>query len=374
MSDQPAPGWYPDPGGEPALRYWDGEQWTSHLHADDLDAVTGFASSPPGASGRGRQETSVRFDRAVLAAEVSRPRPLPSTADALSAAGGALGALGVVMLAVGALFSDSLDGRGEVGIIGVLLLAGAYAMVIAGSRWLRPAALAGAIVGPFMIIAAIFAESVDGRVEVVLFGALLAAVWLAMFMGPGFTGAPILMAAALTGAWLALVALLTDPFTPDPYYADPWATTGPVNDPASVINAAGIVTLICAIGAVVAAGVFDSKGMHVLATPFLAVAVLQSIVGLASATTDASGEAASLLTVVVGVVFLAVGALGQRRGSMWFGAFLIASGSVGFIGNAVTDTVAAGVLLLLVAAGLVLVGSAVQQRLSPRSADEPTPI
>ncbi len=123
-----------------------------------------------------------------------------------------------------------------------------------------------------------------------------------------------------------------------------------------------------------AAGFFDSKGMHVLATPFLAVAVIQGIVGLTSATTDASGEAAALLTVVVGALFLTVGALGQRRGSMWFGAFLIAAGVVGFIGNAVTDSVAAGVLLLLVAAGLVLVGSAVQQRLTPRSADEPTPI
>lgn len=26
----PAPGWYPDPSGAPAQRYWDGHSWTSH--------------------------------------------------------------------------------------------------------------------------------------------------------------------------------------------------------------------------------------------------------------------------------------------------------------------------------------------------------
>jgi hypothetical protein len=26
-SQQPAPGWYPDPGGGPGQRYWDGQQW-----------------------------------------------------------------------------------------------------------------------------------------------------------------------------------------------------------------------------------------------------------------------------------------------------------------------------------------------------------
>ncbi len=30
-SGPPPPGWYPDPSGQPALRWWDGTAWTSHL-------------------------------------------------------------------------------------------------------------------------------------------------------------------------------------------------------------------------------------------------------------------------------------------------------------------------------------------------------
>ncbi len=31
-ASMPPAGWYPDPGGGPALRYWDGGRWTEHVH------------------------------------------------------------------------------------------------------------------------------------------------------------------------------------------------------------------------------------------------------------------------------------------------------------------------------------------------------
>lgn len=31
------PDWYPDPRSEAALRYWDGEEWTSHIAPLDLE-------------------------------------------------------------------------------------------------------------------------------------------------------------------------------------------------------------------------------------------------------------------------------------------------------------------------------------------------
>jgi Protein of unknown function (DUF2510) len=35
MALTPAPGWYPDPGGAPALRWWDGTGWTEHVAGPD---------------------------------------------------------------------------------------------------------------------------------------------------------------------------------------------------------------------------------------------------------------------------------------------------------------------------------------------------
>src|ERR1700753_4023713 len=40
----PQPGWYPDPDGEPALRYFDGHQWAPEVHA--ADPATGTYRPP----------------------------------------------------------------------------------------------------------------------------------------------------------------------------------------------------------------------------------------------------------------------------------------------------------------------------------------
>ncbi len=37
----PAPGWYPDPGGSPQFRWWDGSAWSAHTSA---------AQPPPGST------------------------------------------------------------------------------------------------------------------------------------------------------------------------------------------------------------------------------------------------------------------------------------------------------------------------------------
>lgn len=38
------PNWYPDPSGAPALRYWDGQQWTGH-YAPAVPAVQPAAAA-----------------------------------------------------------------------------------------------------------------------------------------------------------------------------------------------------------------------------------------------------------------------------------------------------------------------------------------
>jgi hypothetical protein len=46
-------GWYPDPAGGSALRWWDGQQWTGHLHAGAPPeaGTAAWGTSPPGAYG-----------------------------------------------------------------------------------------------------------------------------------------------------------------------------------------------------------------------------------------------------------------------------------------------------------------------------------
>lgn len=53
MSDLPPAGWYPDDMGEPGgLRYWDGSQWTEHVHGAQTrpqhDAPEGWTQGPDG--------------------------------------------------------------------------------------------------------------------------------------------------------------------------------------------------------------------------------------------------------------------------------------------------------------------------------------
>lgn len=69
MADQnapfsPAPGWYPDPGGQPGQRYHDGQRWTQH-----------FVPTPPAAP----------------------PPPAPAVAVAVSAGGGPNHALHLIL-------------------------------------------------------------------------------------------------------------------------------------------------------------------------------------------------------------------------------------------------------------------------------------
>ncbi|PZG02068.1 DUF2510 domain-containing protein, partial [Nonomuraea aridisoli] len=47
MTTQTPAGWYPDPYGEPHLRWWDGKQWTDATHAHEEGAPQAQPTSGP---------------------------------------------------------------------------------------------------------------------------------------------------------------------------------------------------------------------------------------------------------------------------------------------------------------------------------------
>lgn len=70
-----APGWYPDPHGEHQFRYWDGAEWTDHVH-DEAAAATG---GPVPAAPLAAADPIIAAPIAaapIAAAPVARQRPI----------------------------------------------------------------------------------------------------------------------------------------------------------------------------------------------------------------------------------------------------------------------------------------------------------
>jgi hypothetical protein len=96
MTENPSPGWYPDPHGEDELRYWDGNQWTEHTSSEPAAA----AAEPAPAAAAG-----------------------PAPAGATGPSGGGpprglligLGALAAVAVVVGLLFVTGVFGGDDGG-------------------------------------------------------------------------------------------------------------------------------------------------------------------------------------------------------------------------------------------------------------------
>lgn len=56
---QPAPGWFPDPFDPARLRWWDGQQWTTHLHPADRGPARAASAPRPPAPGAPHRRTRV---------------------------------------------------------------------------------------------------------------------------------------------------------------------------------------------------------------------------------------------------------------------------------------------------------------------------
>jgi hypothetical protein len=72
-SPLPAAGWYPDPAGGTARRYWNGSHWTDHFAADDAaPAPTEHSASAIGADAHSPIQSAVHSAGVVLGRELAR--------------------------------------------------------------------------------------------------------------------------------------------------------------------------------------------------------------------------------------------------------------------------------------------------------------
>jgi hypothetical protein len=97
-------GWYDDPSGA-GLRWWDGEQWTEHVHtAESAAAATGEGAGAAGGAGSGAREGKPPRDLVKLRESI-RGRGTKSV-------GIFLGAIVLVIVVVALLVSGGNDNNG----------------------------------------------------------------------------------------------------------------------------------------------------------------------------------------------------------------------------------------------------------------------
>lgn len=296
-----------------------------------------------------------------LAARLRQARPPGSLGTAVAAAGGVLAVAGAFVVA------GESGGRTAVNLAAVLLLLAGYALVLAGPAWTRPASLAAAVVAPLVLVANV-ADELDGRTAVIIPALLVGAAWLAMFLAPGLRGSPILAAGALLAGWVAAMGAAAS--TTDPYRSGTFFTAESVGywdapvDPLSQ----GELTLVYALVVISVAAILDRRGWHVLATPFIAVAVFLAFVGLSTLNASVgSASGTAVLVVAVGSIIAVVGGSGRRRGSTWIGTGLAVAGLAALVADQAGDATSAGVLMVVLAAALVAASPAIERAVTPRT-------
>lgn len=104
MTNAPSAGWYGDPTGRFASRYWDGQQWTNHVSSGGANAV----DEPPSdmrfvAPAPGTESTSPAPPAAVQITQQPRRSPVGTVIAVV------LGAI-AILIVVAVLANQSSDG------------------------------------------------------------------------------------------------------------------------------------------------------------------------------------------------------------------------------------------------------------------------
>jgi hypothetical protein len=345
------PGWHPDPFGRYQRRFHDGERWTEHVATDahqmvdPLGASTGipFATPPTALDGGAAVAGQASTDRGnvwrwldTLGLE-GRERPAPRLHAALAGAGGVVLAAGVTTLVVG---DDG--GRGRAALAGLVVIIVAFAARLwRGANEEMRAGAVGAVASGIAVLG--FALFDSGEYTSTGPYLVIALMYLAAWALPGFRGRPVLLG-------LGLLAIVVG------------VGVGRINDQllgfAGVDDAAGDLAVVFLLGAAALLALvwlLDRRGYRGVATPIVVSALICALIGLVAAAVRFDEEGSAFLLTIVGFIVCAVGHLGARRATTWYGAFLTAAGVTTLLAAIVepTSTTGAGITLLAAAALLL---------------------
>lgn len=105
MSDEPAPaGWYPDPTGRAALRWWDGTNWTAHAEAAKDASAAQPAARPAGWYVDPTDESARRWWDGSSWTQETQADPTPSVlTDRRTLVGALIAVTALLLLAGGAV-------------------------------------------------------------------------------------------------------------------------------------------------------------------------------------------------------------------------------------------------------------------------------
>jgi hypothetical protein len=134
----------------------------------------------------------------------------------------------------------------------------------------------------------------------------------------------LLLGLALGGAWLLLLDL----------------SEGQLDDPGSALgtdNGTYYLSLLVGVGYLTAAWALDRRDRRGIATPFIVVGDIATVVGALAVAGDLGDTAGSIFVVAAGLVVGWVGHLGQRRLTTWLGAAVAGGGVVGLVGALIGD-------------------------------------
>jgi hypothetical protein len=301
---------------------------------------TAAAAAEPVASGGPSESTAgnvfVRFLEHL--GPEAKERPIASLHTALAGAGGAVVAAGLALAIAG-----TLAGRGRVALAGIVLAAVALAIRFAVKLnvELRAAAVGMGVVGITAIGVAIADRSLDSAGGWLVVAALFVAAWLL----PGFQGRPIMLG---LGALALVVALAS---------ATSKGRGGTISftGSQSVARGQGATFLVAAALLLGVVWALDRRGYHGVATSLVVAALVSSFVGAFGTVSKLDNTGGTLLIVLVGVAVCVVGSHGVRRATTWYGALIASVGVVAFLVAAMKPTSIGAVGSDLIIAGLLLI-------------------